>query len=188
MAHGGHSGGGHCYHYHHSYRSGGRSATRGEVLLCVGIVIALVTFFAIAIDSNLSGKKPLEGEYETYPSYVIDEAGYFQEKRALTAGLKYIHEKTNVQVVVMSSNDSWSDAKAVDKYYELFDDEAHVLIICPTAWYSSTVYYAIGDLADTVIDDYAVKYLIDGVDKSNKGSKWKTYLISLTDKLLRPKD
>ncbi len=188
MAHGGHSGGGPCYHYHHSYRSGGRSATRGEVLLCVGIVIALVTFFAIAIDSSLSGKKPLEGEYETYPSYVIDEAGYFQEKRALTAGLKYIHEKTNVQVVVMSSNDSWSDAKAVDKYYELFDDEAHVLIICPTAWYSSTVYYVIGDLADTVIDDYAVEYLIDGVDKSNKGSKWKTYLISLTDKLLRPKD
>ena len=119
---------------------------------------------------------------------MIDEAGYFQEKRALTAGLKYIHEKTNVQVVVMSSNDSWSDAKAVDKYYELFDDEAHVLIICPTAWYSSTVYYVIGDLADTVIDDYAVEYLIDGVDKSNKGSKWKTYLISLTDKLLRPKD
>lgn len=119
---------------------------------------------------------------------MIDEAEYFSEVEELVAGLRYIHEKTNVQVVVMSSNESWSDSKAVEKYYELFDDEAHVLIICPTAWYSSTVYYAIGDLADTVIDDYAVDHLIDNVDKSRKGSKWKKHIISLTDSLLEQKD
>ena len=187
MAHGGHSGGGH-YHHYHRYRSGGRGSSWGEIFLSLGVVVALVAFFAMISASSLSGKKPLEGEYETYPSYVIDEAEYFSETEDLIAGLKYIHEKTNVQVVVMSSNDSWTDSKAVNKYYELFDDEAHVLIICPTTWYSSTVYYAIGDLADTVIDDYAVDYLIDNVDKSRNGSKWKRNLISLTDMLLTPKD
>lgn len=187
MAHGGHSSGGHHHHYHH-YRSGGGSTSWSEIFLGFGIIIAIAIVFAIISNSSLAGKEPLEGEYETYPSYVIDEAEYFYETEDLIAGLKYIHEKTNVQVVVMSSNDSWSDSKAVDKYYELFDDEAHVLIICPTAWYSSTVYYAIGDLADTVIDDYAVDHLIDDVDKSRSGSKWKRYLINLTDMLLTPKD
>lgn len=187
MAHGGHSGGG--GHYHHHYRSGsGGSATWGEIFLSLGIVVALVIVFAAISASRLSGKQPLEGKYETYPSYVIDEAEYFSEIEDLVSGLRYIHEKTNVQVVVMSSNESWSDSKAVEKYYELFDDEAHVLIICPTAWYSSTVYYAIGDLADTVIDDYAVDHLIDNVDKSRKGSKWKKYIISLTDSLLEQND
>lgn len=185
MAHGGHSGGG---HHHHHYRSGGSSTSWGEIFFCLGIALILGIVFTIISNSRLSGKEPLKGEYETYPSYVIDEAEYFSETGELISGLKYIHEKTNVQVVVMSSKESWSDAKAVEKYYELFDDEAHVIIICPTSWYSSTVYYAIGDLADTVIDDYAVDYLIDNVDKSRDGSKWKKYLISLTDSLLEPKE
>lgn len=182
MAQGGQCGGG-GYVYSHS-RSGGGIPT--WVLLVVLAILAVITF--ISYSAHFSNKHPLEGEYETYPSYVIDESEYFSDTDELIDGLRYVHEKTNIQIVVMTSSERWTDKKAVEKYYELFDDEAHVLIICPTAWYSSTVYYAIGDLADTVIDDYAVDHLIDDVDKSRSGSEWKRHLISLTDMLLTPKD
>lgn len=185
MAHGGHCGGG--GHAHSHSRSGGD--TPGWVLWLALALVAVFVFIEYSVDSaNLSNKHPLEGKYEIYPSYVIDESEYFSETEELIDGLRYVYEKTNIQVVVMSSSDSWTDDKAVEKYYELFEDEAHILIICPTAWYSSTVYYAIGDLADTVIDDYAIDHLIDNVDNSRRGSKWKKYLISLTDRLLEPKE
>lgn len=186
MAHGGH-GGGHA-HVHHHYRSGGDSGSGWTLLLWGGLLVGLLIIMALVGEYRLAGKQPLEANYPVYPVYLIDENDFFSEPDELTEGLKYIHEKTNVQVVMMSSSEWLTDKKAVDMYYEMFDDEAHVLIICPTAWYTSSVYYAIGDLADTVIDDYAMNYLLDNTGKTSNGSKWKKYLINLADSLLEQRD
>lgn len=178
MAHGGHCGGS---HYSHSRYSGGGGSIPTPVL-----VIAILIAIGIAIISHNSytGKKPLEGSFSKYPQYLIDKEEYFHNSKDLVEGLTYLHEKTNVQVVVMSSDKSWSDSKAVDEYYKLFDDEAHILIIVPTAWYSNTTYYAIGDLADTVISDSGIKHIIDKIDKSKNGEKWEKELIKFTDLIL----
>lgn len=180
MAHGGHHS--HSHSHHHYHGSGSGSFDGVEVAILIIAIIALL--FISAISSNISGKKPLEGTYESYPSYLIDKEEYFSDAHEFISGLEYLHEKTNVQLVVITSRDSWSDRKAVEKYYEMFDDEAHILLIIPTSWFSSTEYYAIGDLADTVISDREIDYLLDSINGSNDGSKWNTKIRAFVETLL----
>jgi hypothetical protein len=181
MAHGGHHSHSHSHH-HHYHRSGSGSSSGVELAIC--IIAILVFLFISAISSDISGKKPLEGTYETYSSYVIDKEEYFSNTNELISGLKDLHEKTNVQIVVMSSHDSWSDRKVEEKYYEMFNDEAHILLVIPVGWFSSTEYYAIGDLANTVIGDREIDYLLDFINGSNDGSKWNKKLTEFTEILL----
>ena len=183
MAHGGHCGGGHS-HYHRHYR--GRGADIPLPIALLFLVVAFALFFWLyTVQSDIGGKTPLVGNYETYPNYLLDENNYLSDHEQIVNGLKYLHKKTNVQVVVMVSSESWSDSKIVDKYYELFNDEAHMLIVITSAWYQSTDYYAIGDLTDSVIDDRAATYLINTlIDNSRNGEKWEKVLKEFTDKLL----
>ncbi len=182
MAHGGHHS--HSHHHHHHYGSSYRSSDSGSIVpVFVGIIVLLVVI-AVLGSTSISGKKPLEGTFETYPSYLIDKEEYFYDTHELISGLEYLHEKTNVQIVVMASRESWSDQKANEKYYEMFGDEAHILLIVPTSWFSSTEYYAIGDLANSVIGDTEMDYLLDNINGSKDGLKWNKQLTSFTDKLL----
>ncbi len=179
MAHGGHHS--HSHHHHHHYHGSGSVSGVEIAILIVAIIVLL---FIEAIASDISGKKPLEGTYETYSSYVIDKEEYFSNTNELISGLKNLHEKTNIQIVVMSSRDSWSDCKVEEKYYEMFDDEAHILLVIPAGWFSSTEYYAIGELANTVIGDREIDYLLDDINGSSDGSKWNKKLNDFTERLL----
>lgn len=192
MAHGGHHGGHHSHHrsYYRSrsstryYSNGSGSGTLIPSIFALFLIILMGTvFLKVASSSSLTGKAPLDGQYEVY-KYLLDEQDYFSNKDQIIEGLEYLHEKTNVQVVLMSSNESWSDSKAVKQYYEMFDDEAHVLIIIPSNWSSSTTYYAIGDLADTVINDSAVNHLLDTVGNKHNGRTWKSSLTKFADTLI----
>ena len=137
---------------------------------------------------DIRGRQPLEGEYELYPEFILDEKGYFSDSEELISGLEYFYKKTNVQIVVMSAKGKWSDKKVVDKYYELFSDEAHVLIVCPTSWYEKNIYYAIGDLANKVVDDDVMDVLLRKVIKKQKdGKRWKKNLTFIADTILQPK-
>lgn len=184
MAHGGHHSSSHHYH-HRTY--GSRSSDTGEYIFTLLALLALIICgicMSISKNNNIEGKSPLEGTYETYMPYVVDEQGYFSDYDEMVAGLKYFHEKTNVQIVVMSSKESWSDKKAVEQYYSMFNDEAHVLIVIPTGFFSSSQYYAIGDTADPVVGDYALNYLLDKTRSSSDGEKWSRNLKDLADKIL----
>lgn len=180
MAHGGHHSGG---HYHSHYRGGsGNDLPLSFYLIALGIVIVVLVISAY-IQSDIGGKTPIEKNYEL-TQYVYDSEEYFNEIDNMREGLEYLYDKTGVQLVVMSSNKFYSDSKAVDTYYELFNDECHVLIIIPTGFWSSTEYYAIGDVANTVIDDRAIDYLLDRVESSKDGEKWERNLKSFADKLM----
>lgn len=175
MARGGHHSSSH--HIHHRSRSS---------YLSITIVLAIVTIIMLFADikvNNIGKKKPLEEKFEV-SQYLYDESNYFSNPKEIVEGLQYLYEKTNVQVVVMSTSSSCSDSRAVELYYELFSDEGHVLIVVPTAWYSSKTYYAIGDVANNVIDDRAMNYLINKINSSNSGKKWKECLIGFADKLI----
>lgn len=182
MAHGGHHGGG---HYHSHYRGSGSSGDDMPLsfyLIILGIIV-VVLVFAASVKSDIGGKKPIEKNYNL-TQYVYDSEEYFNDVDNMREGLEYLYDKTGVQLVVMSSNEFYSDSKAVDTYYDLFDDECHVLIVIPTSIWTSTEYYAIGDIADTVIDDFAIDYLLDRVESSKDGEKWERNLKEFTDKLI----
>lgn len=185
MAHGGHCGGSHAHHHHHhSYSGSGSNSSTLKTILLIVVLLSIPVFISKLTESAISGKTPLPGKYSTYQPYLIDENQYFSNHENLIAGLQYLHEHTNVQIVVMSSNDSWSDSKAVERYHKMFNDEAHILIIVPTSWFSSTTYYAIGDLANDVIDDEAIHYLLENIDCSSNGKTWEEYLRDFSDTLL----
>ena len=87
MAHGGHHS--HSHHHHHHYHGSGSVSGVEIAILIVAIIVLL---FIEAIASDISGKKPLEGTYETYSSYVIDKEEYVSNTNELISGLKNLHE------------------------------------------------------------------------------------------------
>lgn len=182
MAHGGHHSSSH-HHYYRGYSSRGYYNDGSNMPLIIAGIALIVLFIMTQMTDTIEKKQPIEQSFEVQ-QYVHDEGGYFTDVDKLEEGLKYLYDKTNVQVVVMTTGELYSDSKAVETYNEMFSDEGHVLIIVPTLWLSSTTYYAIGDIADTVIGDKEVNYLLDQIDSTRSGEKWQTYLVKLADKLI----
>lgn len=188
MAHGGHSGGAliHSHtHYHRSSWNGGFDSDNiGAILLMSTflIVIIVAVIFKFLSSDNIGDKKPLEGNYKVV-QYLHDD-DVFSNQDELLQGLEYLKERTNVQMIVMTSSEKWSDKKAVEEYYLLVKDEAHVLLIVPPEGSKSPFYYAIGDEADTVIDDKAIKYFIKQVEDSRDSNEWNKQLCEFADKLM----
>ena len=188
MAHGGHSGGARIHshaHYHRSsWNRGFDSDNIGAILLMSTflIVIIVAVIFKFLSSDNIGDKKPLEGNYKVV-QYLHDD-DVFSNQDELLQGLEYLKEKTNVQMIVMTSSEKWSDKKAVEEYYLLVEDEAHVLLIVPPEGSKYPFYYAIGDEADTVIDDKAIKYFIKQVEDSRDSNEWNKQLCEFADKLM----
>lgn len=113
MAHGGHCGG--HFHHHHHRRGRGADIPLPVAIFFLVISLALV-FVSSIIESDIDGKRPLEGSYTTYPNYLVDETNYLSDHEKIISGLQYLHEKTNVQAVVITASGSWSDRKVVEKY------------------------------------------------------------------------
>lgn len=188
MAHGGHSGGARIHshiHYHRSSWNGGFDSDNiGAILLMSTflIVIIVAVIFKFLSSDNIGDKKPLEGNYKVVQYLHDDEV--FSNQDELLQGLEYLKERTNVQMIVMTSSEKWSDKKAVEEYYLLVEDEAHVLLIVPPEGSKSPFYYAIGDEADTVIDDKAIRYFIKQVEDSRDSNEWNKQLCEFADKLM----
>ncbi len=188
MTHGGHSGGARIHshtHYHRSSWNGGFDSDNiGAILLMSTflIVIIVAVIFKFLSSDNIGDKKPLEGNYKVV-QYLHDD-DVFSNQDELLQGLEYLKERTNVQMIVMTSSEKWSDKKAVEEYYLLVEDEAHVLLIVPPEGSKYPFYYAIGDEADTVIDDKAIKYFIKQVEDSRDSNEWNRQLCEFADKLM----
>lgn len=188
MAHGGHSGGARIHshtHYHSCSWNGGYDEDNIYAILIMSIfplIIIVAALFNLLSGDNIGGKKPLEGNYKVV-QYLHDDY-VFSNQDELLQGLEYLKERTNVQMIVMTSSEKWSDKKAVEEYYLLVEDEAHVLLIVPPEGSKSPFYYAIGDEADTVIDDKAIKYFIKQVEDSRDSNEWNKQLCEFADKLM----
>ena len=148
------------------------------------ITVLILSYFISLSESNIGGKKPLNNKAITYEYYLIDKEEYFINSTDLIEGLKNFHNETNIQLVIITSKESWSDKKVYELYYEMFNDEDHILYVIPTSIFSSTRYYTIGDNANTIVDDKAIKYLDDIVGSKRDGNVWKEKLKVFTNKLL----
>ena len=188
MAHGGHSGGARIHshtHYHSSSWNGGYDDDNIYAILLMSIfplIIIVAALFNLLSSDNIGGKKPLEGNYKVV-QYLRDDDVFSNQDESLQ-GLEYLKEKTNVQMIVMTSSEKWSDKKAVEEYYLLVEDEAHALLIVPPEGSKYPFYYAIGDEADTVIDDKAIKYFIKQVEDFRDSNEWNRQLCEFADKLM----
>lgn len=188
MAHGGHSGGARIHshtHYHSNSWNRGYDEDNIYAILLMSIfslIIIVAALFNLLSGDNIGGKKPLEENYKVV-QYLHDDY-VFSNQDELLQGLEYLKERTNVQMIVMTSSEKWSDKKAVEEYYLLVEDEAHVLLIVPPEGSKSPFYYAIGDEADTVIDDKAIKYFIKQVEDSRDSNEWNKQLCEFADKLI----
>ena len=54
-------------------------------------------------------------------------------------------------MIVISIDENASDSKVVEMYNKIFLDEGHILVVLPTAWYSSKTYYVMDNITNTVI-------------------------------------
>ncbi len=193
MAHGGHTGGArshsHVHHYGGGYGRGGGYDSLGvimlELIFSIGLCIAAAFLvFNITGADEIGGKKPLEGKYEIV-QYLHDDSNTFSNQEELVQGLEYLKEKTNIQMIVMTTTEKLSDKKAVEQYYLLVEDEAHVLLIVPPEGSRHPFYYAIGADANKVINSEALDYLIKNVRHSRDGEYWKQQLYDFTDELVK---
>lgn len=71
--------------HYHSRSSGCKS----NPIIPFIIIIVLIVINAI-IKPDIRGKYPLNGNFETYPSYLIDDKGYFTNSKKLISGLEYL--------------------------------------------------------------------------------------------------
>lgn len=191
MAHGGHTGGArshsHVHHYGGGYGRGGGYDSLGvimlELIFSIGLcIVAAFLVFDITGADEIGGKKPLEGEYETV-QYLYDD-DIFSNQEDLIQGLEYLREKTNVQLVIMTTDRKLSYGDAVREYHLTFEDEGHILLIVPQEG-SIRFRYAIGADANKVINSEALDYLIKNVRHSRDGEYWKQQLYDFTDELVK---
>jgi len=191
MAHGGHTGGArphsHVHHYGGGYGRGGGYDSLGvimlELIFSIGLCIAAAFLvFNITGADEIGGKKPLEGKYEIV-QYLHDD-DIFSNQEDLIQGLEYLREKTNVQLVIMTTDRKLSYGDAVREYHLTFEDEGHILLIVPQEG-SIRFRYAIGADANKVINSEAMDYLIKNVRHSRDGEYWKQQLYDFTDELVK---
>ena len=191
MAHGGHTGGArphsHVHHYGGGYGRGGGYDSLGvimlELIFSIGLCIAAAFLvFNITGADEIGGEKPLEGKYEIV-QYLHDD-DIFSNQEDLIQGLEYLREKTNVQLVIMTTDRKLSYGDAVREYHLTFEDEGHILIIVPQEG-SIRFRYAIGADANKVINSEALDYLIKNVRHSRDGEYWKQQLYDFTDELVK---
>lgn len=191
MAHGGHTGGArshsHVHHYGGGYGRGGGYDSLGvimlELIFSIGLcIVAAFLVFDITGADEIGGKKPLEGEYKTV-QYLHDD-DIFSNQEDLIQGLEYLREKTNVQLVIMTTDRKLSYGDAVREYHLTFEDEGHILLIVPQEG-SIRFRYAIGADANKVINSEAMDYLIKNVRHSRDGEYWKQQLYDFTDELVK---
>ena len=191
MAHGGHTGGArshsHVHHYGGGYGRGGGYDSLGvimlELIFSIGLCIAAAFLvFNITGADEIGGKKPLEGKYEIV-QYLHDD-DIFSNQEDLIQGLEYLRGKTNVQLVIMTTDRKLSYGDAVREYHLTFEDEGHILLIVPQEG-SIRFRYAIGADANKVINSEAMDYLIKNVRHSRDGEYWKQQLYDFTDELVK---
>lgn len=149
------------------------------MLVCLMIYGTIATIFP---NSEIGGKSPLEGEYEVV-QYLHDD-NIFSNQEELIHGLEYLKEKTNIQMIIMTSDDKWSDGAAIREYYLTVEDEGHILLVVPPEGSKYQFRYAIGSKANQVIDSKAMKYLLSQVKHSRDGKYWEEKLCEFADKLI----
>lgn len=112
----------------------------------------------------------MSASYET--SYYTDEAGWISNPKEIEQGLKSFYHETGVQPHVYITDGSHGTTAselqsfAVSVYDDLFQDEAHFLLVFYDDGYGNYYCgYEVGSEAKTVMDNEAIGILADYLDR-----------------------
>lgn len=152
----------------------------------VGLIVVILLISALAViaqfsksDSESSITKstvertPLQIGSVIETDYYTDELNWIRKPSDLESGMKYFYKKTNVQpylyitdTVNGTNNPSESDFQEYGEklYSELFQDEAHLLLIFHEYDGVYSTWYVCGAQAKIVIDTEAADILLDYID------------------------
>ncbi len=188
---GGHPMGG--WHYGYGYPGGymgrggcGCFSSAISAVMVVVVLVAVVAFSAIAsiFGGNSSGssssitkstveRTPLDSSYVVETDYYTDELDWIRSASTLETGMKHFYKETGVQPylyitdTVNGTNDPTEDdleAYGDELYSQLFEDEAHILLIFYEYDGIYSTWYVCGAQAKTVIDSEAADILLDYID------------------------
>ena len=182
--------GGHHYsggHYHR-YRGG----SGGDIPLGVSIGTIIVILVIVFLMNTAQSDKIRNGEKisEDYilTEYLYDEADYFEDtqEHLVIEGLQYFYQTTGAQMVIVTQDERITDKLTEEKYYDMFDDEAHVLIVLPMTGLFGTnnvQYYYMGDEALKVIDETGMNRMLENIENSwsSREATWKEEIIDIAN-------
>ena len=154
-------------------------------ILVVVLVLLLLGIFSTIADSVLSvsggslaastvAREPLPAGSVQETEYYTDELGWILNEKQLLSGMKDFYRQTGVQPYLYlaervdgSSTPSPQEVGdyAARLYDQLFDDEAHFLLVYQECDGLYTAGYAAGSQAKSVMDDEAVGILRDYLDR-----------------------
>ena len=167
------------------YRSGGGGAGRGCSLQSVVITVVLLVVL-YALFSSLGGgcsasEVPRSTvEREPLPATAVVETGYYTDADGswirspgeLESGMRTFFEKTGVQpyLYILPNGTTSSVSELTDRanelYDQLFEDEAHFLLVfCDDGNGSFNCGYTVGSQAKTIMDDEAIGILASYLDR-----------------------
>lgn len=160
--------------------SASKSGCGVAFIIVAAIALALLIFGAFGGGCSADSITRSSVEREALPAdaalvtpYYTDEDGdWIRTPRALEDGLRQFHDETGVwpYVYILPNGTAASTeqlAQMADRLYgELFDDEAHFLLVfCDDGDGSFNAGYAVGSQAKTIMDDEAVAVLADYLDR-----------------------
>lgn len=163
-------------------RGGGNGCLTVVLTIFVLILLIAVMSFVISGGGSASNVTASTVEREALPAGAVNETAYFSDELGwignstkLEAGMKNFYRETGVQpylYITGTVNGSHEptqtelEAFANEKYYALFTDEAHLLLVFFEYYPSEYRTWCItGTQAKSVMDSEAVNILLDYVDR-----------------------
>lgn len=170
------------YHSVHIYSGGaGFGGSIRSSLFTIIFIIVMFAFVAMPaayknqpVTASTVNREPLPAGSVQETEYYTDTLFWFGNDTQLLNGMKHFYQKTGVQpylyitdTVDGSRNPSSSQMEefAGSLYDELFQDEAHLLLVFQDADGHYTDWVITGSQAKQVVDDEAVNILLDYVDR-----------------------
>ena len=186
--------GGHhrSYHrsYHRRYGSSGSSLPLWADFTILGVVLVFLFFSTVSTNDKIRSGDRINVECEVV-EYLQDNADYFNDEaeKQIVESLKYFYEKTGSQMVIVTQKENINDSGTEKMYYEMFDDEAHVLLVLPMDGLfggNYTQYYYMGDDALKVIDETGMNHMLEKTENGlqSRGTVWSNAIKNIANLIM----
>lgn len=165
-----------------------KDSFRTALLVTIPAMVLCIILLLLNPGGNEKGLAPLEKGIAAETGYYTDELGWIHNSSVLEQGMKLFYERTGVRPYLYLTdkingkhdfNANEAQVFLTQKYDELFDDEAHMILLYVDNGSNYTIWYLAGSQAETVIDyeaasivkDYVMRYYNSSYDDDTYFSK-----------------
>lgn len=147
---------------------------RTALFITIPLIILCVILIALNPASDKAVLIPLEAGSVVETAYYTDELGWIKSPRVLEEGMELFYERTGVQPYLyltdrINGQVTFTAAEVEsflnEKYNELFQDEAHLLLLFTEYDGAYSRWYLSGSQAQTVIGSEEAQIILDYVDR-----------------------